>query len=126
MTDAPPPAATWPRAAEDLARRVPRRARLPARLRPIARGLLAAATLVGIAKAAATGTGSAVLLAAAGLVLLGALVGVRAARKVPETSLADAAWALDRLAGARERGLTAALVHGPAAAEAAWSSTGAP
>lgn len=114
--------APWPVAASDLARRVDRRARAGAGLRATAVALLA-----GAVAAAAMRLFGGPLVGAAGLVgiaaLLGALFGLRAAARVRSVSPGDAAWALDRLAGAGERGLTAAAVAGPAGAEAAWAGT---
>ena len=110
---------TWPKAAADLARRVERRDRVGAVLGPLGVGLLAAAVGILLAKALA-------LPAVVGVVLLvvlpvaGLLVGGTARRRVPGVGDADAAWALDRLAGAHERGLVAATVEGAAASEAAW------
>lgn len=112
--------ATWPQAASDLARRVGRRKRLSRGLHPFGIALLAGAA-IGMALRLA-GVASPLPEAALGLAaLVGILAGARGARRVRSVAPADAAWALDRLAGAQERGLVAATVPGPVGAEAAWA-----
>jgi hypothetical protein len=118
------PVVPWTAASADLAARVTRRAQAGAALPRVAAGLGGGALLsialkatVSFPGAPAVATTLQTLSAAVGLVL-----GTRAAARVARTAPGDAAWALDRLAHARERGLTAATATGPAAAEAAWSS----
>lgn len=109
----------WPNASRRLARRVMRWERVGAWLWPlgIALGLGALVTLA--AKAVGIGPPTALVpIGAASLV--GLLLGLRRARRLGRIGDADAAWALDRIAGAKERGLVAATVEGPVAAEAAW------
>lgn len=112
---------TWPRAAERLARRVRRREQIGAVVGPLGRALL----LGGAAGVALKLGGAAplwpltVLGASLALGLLGAF---HALGRVPPVATADAAWALDRVAGAKERGLVAATVPGPVGAEAAWAA----
>jgi len=120
---------TWARAARSLARRVNRRSAWSAALRPVGVGLLASAVLalvrrLLIAPDVLSNVTVPVLLAAGLLVSL--IAGIAAARRTPRTGIADAAWALDRLARAKERGLTAAVVEGPAASEAAWADPAVP
>ncbi len=120
---------TWAQAARDLARRVNRRRAWNAALRPIGIGLLGGAVLglarrLMIAPDVAPQVNVPILLGAG--LLAGFVVGIRAARGAPRTEIADAAWALDRLARANERGLTAAVVDGPAASEAAWAHPAVP
>jgi hypothetical protein len=117
----PPGPHDWPAAAEDLARRVTRRERAGAFLRPFAGRLLPAAAA---ALAAAWLARGAPALAPAVLAVGGAfavLAGLAGARRVRVVAPGDAAWALDRIASAGERGLVAALLPGPVGAEAAWS-----
>jgi hypothetical protein len=117
--------ASWARAAEDLARRVNRRERWSAWLAPCGIPLLlAGATAVALGTAGALPGG---VLGVAGLLVLGLAAGAlrRVAPRRP-VAAGDAAWALDRLAGIGERGLTAAVVHGPAAAEAAFAPPAIP
>lgn len=113
--------ATWPQAAATLARRVHRRERLGAALRPLGATLLAGGAACVALKLAGTVPPwpLALLAAAVGAGLLAALL---ALARVGPVEVADAAWALDRLAGAHERGLVAAVVPGPVGAEAAWAS----
>jgi hypothetical protein len=113
------PTPTWHQASHDLARRVRRRAREAAVVGPLALGLLAGAVAALASKAAGVAPDLAPALPLVGT-LLGLLVGLARASRVPPAPAWAAAWALDRIAGARERGLTAALVDGPAAAEAAF------
>ncbi len=117
MSDGP---RTWPKASRDLARRVERRDRLGALLRPLGLGLLAAALGMLLLKALGQADSALPWLLAIGPVVLGLAVGLRRLGRVRGVDAADAAWALDRLAGARERGLVAATVEGAAAGEAAW------
>ena len=101
---------TWAGAADRLARQATRRARIEAFARPAAALLLTtgALTLVGRWARQLDGGFPAVLV---GSGVVGAvLLGLRAARRVPATTPASAAWALDRLADAHERGLTAATL----------------
>jgi hypothetical protein len=113
--------ATWPQAAGRLARRIRRRERIGAAVGPLGRALL----LGGAAGVALKLGGAAafwpplVLGASLALGLLGA---IHALGRVPRVAPADAAWALDRVAGAKERGLVAATVPGPVGAEAAWAA----
>jgi len=112
---------TWPQAAERLARRIRRRERIGAAVAPLGRALL----LGGAGGVALKLAGSApqwplvVLGASVGLGLLGAL---HASSRVPRVAASHAAWALDRVAGAKERGLVAATVPGAVGAEAAWAA----
>lgn len=109
----PATAHAWGLAAAALARRVERRARL---------GHVLAASGLGLVLGAALGLGLHVLglpgaggLATGVGALLGAGVGLQRARQVPPVRAGDAAWALDRLAGAAEGGLYAAVAGaGPA------------
>lgn len=104
------PIDAWSFAAADLARRATRRARLAAALRPATVGVLVVAGGVLLARAA----GAIDLLSGRILLGMGGAAGAglaaRAARRVRPTNVADAAWALDRRAGAAERGLHAALL----------------
>jgi len=114
-------AATWPLAAASLARRVTRRERLGAALRPLGATLLAGG-VAGVALKL-SGTAAPWPLAVVGLsVATGLLAALLALARVAPVAVPDAAWALDRLAGARERGLVAATVPGAVGAEAAWAS----
>lgn len=120
MTEAAPHLKTWPAAAKDLAARVTRRERVRAILFPLAAGLAVgagAAWAWRLAGGAVDASMAAALLVPA---LVGLFVGLRAAARVTPTAPSDAAWALDRLASARGRGLVAATVSGAAGAEAAW------
>jgi hypothetical protein len=104
------PVADWRSSAAALAHAVERRARLGHLLAGLGLGLLAGA-LVAFALRALGTEGPAP--AALGMgALAGAAWGLARARAVPPVSAGDAAWALDRLAGAHERGLTAALLGG--------------
>jgi hypothetical protein len=100
-------ATPWRTAAAALARRVERRARMGALASALGAGLAAGAALALTARVAGTPawTGPLVALGA----LAGLVVGALRARGIARVGLGDAAWALDRLAGAREHGLTAAL-----------------
>jgi hypothetical protein len=118
----PASAASWPAAAEALAARVTRRARAGAALPRVAAGLVAGALLSIALSLAGVALPGGSLLPTAALAALGLALAARAAARVRATAPGDAAWALDRLVSARERGLTAATATGPAAAEAAWSS----
>jgi hypothetical protein len=128
-TRASPSSRTWPGAAHALARRATRRARLAAAFGRIGWTLLAAALLALLWRAFGPEVGGvsergfvALFL---GLGLLAALPAAwRAARQVPAVRDADAAWALDRIAGAQGRGLAAAAAQGPAASEAAHAGGG--
>jgi hypothetical protein len=123
VSDAPAsPAVPWPAAAEDLASRVTRRAQAGAVLPPLAAGMVLGALLSIALKATGTSFPGAHAVATMIPTAIGIVLGTRAAARVGKTAPGDAAWALDRLAHARERGLTAATASGPAAAEAAWSS----
>lgn len=94
----------WAEAAARIARAVERRERAGALLQRFGAGALAGG-LAGLA-AGWVGAPSAVGWAAvAGGVLGGLVLGVRAARQVPPVNREDAAWALDRVAGAGEAGL---------------------
>lgn len=114
----PDPWSAWSLAATDLARRASRRSRVGAALRPMTLAVLAVAA--GVLGARASGaidaSGGRILLGMGGAA--GALLALGAARRVRPTNVADAAWALDRRAGAAERGLHAALLP-PDAARAA-------
>lgn len=116
--------ATWSDAAMRLARRATRRERLGAALPYIGTGLLVG-SLPGLLARAAPALSRLAPMApffvAAGL-LVGGILGMLAARRVAARRPGDAAWALDRLAHAEERGLTAAMVDGPRGAEAAWAA----
>ncbi|HVG93039.1 MAG TPA: hypothetical protein VND21_01235, partial [Planctomycetota bacterium] len=115
MTLSPPPA-EWSRAAIALARRATRRARTGAALHGAAAGT-ALGALVGAALRVAAGASAEASVAVSGTFgLAGLWAGLRAARRVPATSAGAAAWALDRVAGAHERGLTAALATDAAGA----------
>lgn len=104
------PVAAWALAANRLARRATRRARLSAALGPFTAVVVAvsAAVLGARAAGALDGTTGRILLAIGGAA--GAGAAILSARRVPATAVADAAWALDRRAGAAERGLHAALL----------------
>lgn len=115
------PANTWPNAARALARRVTRRDRLGAFLRPFGRALLLGGAFGLALRLLADPTSPWPEAAVGAGVLLGLVRGAWAARHVGRVGVGDAAWALDRVAGARERGLVAATVSGPVGAEAAWA-----
>ena len=124
----PPSLSPWTAAATRLAGKVNRRSALGAALRPVGWGLVAG-SLAGlgwrfVAEPGAGRPGALVCLGAG--LLVGLWRGIRAIRRRTRVGAGDAAWALDRLADAGERGLTAAVVEGPAAAEAAWASPAAP
>jgi hypothetical protein len=126
VSDSPPTPRDWAAAAAALGRRVTARARLQAFLRPFAVGLALAAVAAVVARAAMETDlrrARAVLVCLAGV---GAIAGLLRARRVPPVALGDAAWALDRLSGARERGMTAALASAPVAEEAAALSPTGP
>ncbi len=116
---------SWGAVADGVARRVNRRTRVGAVLRRLNVALLATGVAAVGFRALSTGAIDRDRAVVAGLfgagLLLGLGWGLRAARRVKPVASADAAWALDRLAGARGRGLAAAAADGPAAAEAAWS-----
>lgn len=114
------PPTTWPNAARALATRVALRERVGAVLLPLGRALLAAGAAALALRLLGTASPwpEAVLAAGALVGLVGAAAGVR---RVAPVRPADAAWALDRLAGAGERGLVAATVPGAVGAEAAWA-----
>ena len=124
MTGAARPTAglSWPAAAADLAARATRRERAAALLPRVAVGLVVGAAAAGAMRLSGEPIGASTWLAAAVPACLGAALGLVAASRVASTSPAAAAWALDRVAGAGERGLAAATLEGPAAAEAAFSS----
>ncbi len=111
--------APWPEAARRLARNVSRRERQGEALRPLGAALLFGGVgtlglkLLGLA-------GTAALLPVVLLPLLALARGLFARRGSHPVAPADAAWALDRIAGADGRGLAAATIQGPAGAEAAW------
>lgn len=108
----------WARAADDLAARATRRARIEAFSRPAAIGLAVAGALLLGAKATHATSGPAAVLATVAALspaLAGLVLAARTARRVVPTSRADAAWALDRLANARERGLVVATLGESAA-----------
>ena len=118
---------TWPAAADALAERVNRRARIAAALRVLGWSLLAASVVALLVRAfvPTAGPAWAVVGAVLALGLVVALVPAwQAARRAPRVASADAAWALDRLAQARGRGLAAAAVTGAAASEAAHAGGG--
>lgn len=113
--------ATWPLAADQLARRVRRRELIGAGVGPLGRALLAGgAAGVALKLGGAAPPWCGVVLGAS--VVLGLLAALHALGRVPPVATADAAWALDRVAGAKERGLVAATVSGPVGAEAAWAA----
>ncbi len=104
------PGRTWAEAAAEFAGRATRRARTEAFARPAALVLATAGALVLGARALRLVDRPASIAVVVAAAVLAVVLGVRAARRVPRTSDGTAAWALDRLAGARERGLTAATV----------------
>jgi|GEM_PF-5435044 len=99
--------ATWPLAAQQLARAVTRRERVGALLTSCGAGLLTGSVAAWVLCRFA-GTPPAWLPVAGGL-LLGLAHGVRRARRVTAADLGAAAWALDRLSEAGEAGLANAL-----------------
>lgn len=109
----------WADAGHRLAGRMVRRARLSKLLPRLALGLGLAALAVIVLRMQGVPTLGGVdsrILLAAGL-LLGGLLALQARHRAALPDAGAAAWALDRLAGARERGLAAAVLEGPAAAE---------
>lgn len=112
---------TWPQAADRLARRVVQRERVGAAVGPLGRALL-----LGGAAGVALKLGGAApywpFVALGASLVLGLLGAVHALGRVAPVTVAEAAWALDRVAGAEERGLVAATVPGPVGAEAAWAA----
>jgi len=125
-SSSPAGGANWSRAAAGLAQRVNRRARWAAALRWIGLSLLCAAALSMLWRALGPPipglpdrTLVALLLGSG--TALGLIPALLAARRAPQVSPGDAAWALDRLVSARGRGLAAAVATGPAASEAAFS-----
>jgi hypothetical protein len=117
---APP---TWPAAAARLAKRVNRRRRLGHLLSGAGTGLLAAGLpllLLRVWQPARFDLGLALGLSALGAAL-GLSFGLGKAKEEHQTTEGEAAWALDRMATAGERGLTAATVMGPRGAEAAFA-----
>ncbi len=125
-TPTPASEATWAGAADALAARVARRERRGAALQRIGLVLMIAATAaiawraVGPATSAATGRQVVLAILAAGL-LLAIPLARRAARRTAPVDAGQAAWALDRIAGAEGRGLAAAAARGAAASEAAFA-----
>jgi hypothetical protein len=99
---------TWSAAAERLARRVERRERLGASASAFGTGLAVGSAAALAAHLLGAPAAALPLLGAGALAGLGA--GLLRARRVPRVGPEHAAWALDRLAGAKERGLTAALL----------------
>ncbi len=123
------PRLPWPQASAALAARVRRRARRSAAFTRVGAALLIAAALALLWRAAGpTLAGVPGTLVVAAILGVGLLVGVvlaaGAARRAPRVGDDDAAWALDRLAQARGRGLAAAAARGPAAGEAAFGGDG--
>ena len=115
--------ATWPAAAQRLAQRVNRRRRLGHLFAGIGTGLLGAGIPLLILRVwqptrfdLGLGLGLSALGAALGLSF-----GLGKASEEHTTTPGEAAWALDRIASAGERGLTAATVAGPRGAEAAFA-----
>ena len=108
-----PRADAWPAAARALAVRATRRARASAFLRRAGAGLGGGAAAALVARLLGVGPAALAPAAVAVGALAGALAGAGAARRVPATRPADAAWALDRLAGAHGAGLAAAVTQGP-------------
>lgn len=116
----------WANAAADLAARVTGRARLGAALSAAAPPVGIAAVLAIVARVAARfvapSSAQAASVVVPGLLAAGLVVAVvrggRAARRARATRLADAAWALDRLCGARGAGIAAALARPEVAAAA--------
>lgn len=109
----------WAEAGARLAGRMSRRALLSKLLPRLGLGLGVAAITVIALRMQGTrtllGLDSRLLLAVG--VLMGGLLAWRARSPSSLPDAGAAAWALDRLAGARERGLAAAVLEGPAAAE---------
>lgn len=116
--------APWREAASRLATRVSRRARWQAGLAPLARALWIGAGLSLTARIGAwlPPHPAWVLLAPGAALLLALPFAARAWGRVRPVDPGCAAWALDRLAGTQERGLTAAVAGGAAAAEAALAA----
>lgn len=112
---AAPAANGWPAAATALARRATRRRRTSAFLVRAAAGTVAGAAVLAAARLTGAGPVALPEAALATGALVGAVLGLRAARRVAPTTVGDAAWALDRVGAAGGRGLAAALVGGPAA-----------
>lgn len=125
---ATPTAHSWAGASRALAGRVNRRARTAAVLRCMGSSLLVASLAAVLWRAFGHGLAIDDRVVVAGLLGLGVLVSLprtlRAAGHAPAVADADAAWALDRLAGTKGRGLAAAAVSGPAASEAAHAGGG--
>jgi hypothetical protein len=94
----------WAESAARIARAVARRERLGAWLKGFGSGALAGG-VAGIALGGAGVPRGGVLATVGAGALLGAFAGLRAARRVPPVRVLDAAWALDRVAGAGEAGL---------------------
>ena len=111
--------------AERIAGRVNQRARIGAALAALNTTLLTAGVAAITFRAFfTTGAADRDRQVVGGLFVAGALVGAwfgwRRARRLTPVGSGDAAWALDRLAGAGGRGIAAAVGEGAAAAEAAW------
>ncbi len=114
---------TWPVAATRLATRVNRRRRLGHLLSGVGTGLLGAGLpllLLRVWQPARFDLGLALGLSALGAAL-GLSFGLGKAAEEHRTTDGEAAWALDRMSAAGERGLTAATVMGPRGSEAAFA-----
>ena len=115
MTEHSSAPSPWAQAADRLAALATRRARVDSFARPASIALAATGALLLIGKAARILDPTAGWLVSALGVVVTLFVGVRAAQRVTPTTRATAAWALDRLAGAHERGLTVAMAGEDAA-----------
>lgn len=113
MTERSSTPSPWTMAADRLAALATRRARIDAFARPAALALAATGALVLVGKATHTlDTTTGWLATALGVI---AAIAFGRTRRVVPTSRATAAWALDRLADAHERGMTVALAGNDAA-----------
>ena len=114
---------TWPAAAARLAYRVNRRRRLGHLSAGVGTGLLGAGLpllILRVWQPARFDLDFALGLSALGAAL-GLSFGLGKASEEHQTTEGEAAWALDRITAADERGLTAATVDGPRGAEAAFA-----
>lgn len=119
---------TWPAAAARLARRVNRRRRLGHLFAGVGTGLIGAGLpllALRVWQPARFDLGLALGLSALGAAL-GLSFGLGKASEEHRTTDGEAAWALDRIAAAGERGLTAATFAGPRGAEAAFAQPALP